>query len=132
MCKRWYHLSNDGGLWRHHSKLLGEREGVGDLASAVETVTTAHGVSDVPINVSGGIQRNGQVDWKRAYWELNKVMSRIKTMVMMTAKAAEERERAEQLKFTPPPTSSVIRGNLSLQEMLQLCEFIHVLYMYIT
>lgn len=112
------------------SRFLGRREGVGDLASAVETAASSYIIPGVPSDASVGSQssresRGGggdaEVDWKRAYQGLSRVMHQIKELVVKAAKTAEQRE-LENARALFNPTSAVIRSKYSLREMLQICE----------
>ena len=113
------------------SRLLGRREGVGDLASAIETAASSSIIHGVPSDASVGSQgsrESGQggdaeVDWKRAYHGLSRVMHQIKDMVVKAAKAAEQK-KLEDARAMFNPTSAVIRSKYSLREMLQICEFL--------
>ena len=107
------------------SRLLGRQEGVGDLASAVETAASSYIIPGVPSDASVGSQGGGdaEVDWKRAYQGLSRVMYQIKDLVVKAARAAEQKElEDEQAMFNP--TSAVIRSKYSLREMLQIREFL--------
>ena len=110
------------------SRLLGRQEGMGDLASAVETAASSYIIPGVPSDASVGSQgsresRGGdaEVDWKRAYQGLSRVMHQIKDLVVKAARAAEQKElEDERAMFNP--TSAVIRSKYSLREMLQIRE----------
>ena len=110
------------------SRLLGRREGVGDLASAVETAASSYIIPGVPSDASVGSQSSrdsrldAEVDWKRAYQGLSRVMHQIKDLVVKAAKAAEQKE-LEDARALFNPTSAVIRSKFSLREMLQIREY---------
>ena len=113
------------------SRLLGRREGVGDLALAVETAASSYIIPGVPSDASVGSQssresRGGdaEVDWKRAYQGLSRVMHQIKDLVVKAAKAAEQKE-LENARAMFNPTSAAIRSKYSLREMLQICEYVY-------
>jgi hypothetical protein len=115
------------------SRLLGKREGVGDLASAIETAANSYIIPGVPSDASVGSQGSresglgdAEVDWKRAYHGLSRVMHQIKDMVVKAARAAEEKE-LEDARVTFNPSSAVIRSKYSLREMLQIREFLLIL-----
>ena len=109
------------------SRLLGRREGVGDLALAVETAASSYIIPGVPSDASVGSQisresrGDAEVDWKRAYQGLSRVMHQIKDLVVKAAKAAEQKE-LEDARAMFNPASAVIRSKYSLREMLQICE----------
>ena len=107
------------------SRLLGRREGVGDLASAVETAASSYIIPGIPSDASVGSQssrESTEVDWKRAYQGLSRVMHQIKDLVVKAAKAAEQKE-LEDARAMFNPTSAVIRTKYSLREMLQICKY---------
>ena len=93
MCKKWHQLSSTADLWKAHCQLLGWREGVGDLASAVEVAASSSSVlatvsSGTLSGVRGELSKDALqgsesfVDWKRAYRDLSQVMVKIKAMVI--------------------------------------------------
>ena len=95
MCKKWHQLSSTADLWKAHCQLLGWREGVGDLASAVEVAASSSSVlatvsSGTLSGVRGELSKDALqesesfVDWKRAYRDLSQVMVKIKAMVIKT------------------------------------------------
>ena len=110
------------------SRMLGKREGVGDLASAVETAASSYLIPGVQSDSSvvsqhskDSLPSNAEVDWKRAYQGLSRVMHQIKDLVVKAAKAAEQKE-LDDARAMFSPTSAVIRSKYSLREMLQICE----------
>lgn len=114
------------------SRLLGKREGVGDLASAVETAASSYLIPGVPSHASVGSQssresKDADVDWKRAYQGLSRVMHQIKDLVVKAAKAAEQKEQDDSARAMLNPSSAAIRSKLSLREMLQICELFHTI-----
>lgn len=131
------------------SRLLGQREGVGDLATAVESAGSSYLIQGVPSDASFESQTTTyscgresnelaahEVDWKRAYRGLSKVMHQIKDLVVKSAKAAEQKE-LEDARALFNPTSAAIRSKYSLREMLHICKlvkciaciYIYTLYM---
>lgn len=78
VCQRWYQLCSSADLWRAHCRELGRWEGVGgDLVEAVED---GH---------RGGTEGEGGgavVDWKRAFRDLSRLMTRIKKLVVRAGK----------------------------------------------
>ena len=129
VCRRWKRLSEAPSLWKEMSRILGKREGLGDLASAVETAGSSYYIPGVPSNSSVASQSSREsgdfteVDWKRAYQGLNRVMHQIKDLVVKAAKAAERKE-LEDARAAYNPTSAVIRSKYSLREMLQICKYL--------
>ena len=77
VCRQWYYLVSSGGLWRDHCAALGRREGIGDIAGAIEAVQNIG--SDSMPNVV-------MVDWMQAYKEFDWLMSKIKAMVIKAGK----------------------------------------------
>ena len=80
VCRRWLQLCSLPELWRAHCTELGRREGVGDLANAVETTSLASGGGGDEEKV--GKEGEVVIDWKRAYRNLSRVTARIKTLVV--------------------------------------------------
>jgi len=80
VCCRWLQLCSLPELWRAHCSELGEKEGVGDLANAVEATSLASGGGRDGEKV--GKEREVVIDWKRAYRDLSRVTARIKTLVV--------------------------------------------------
>ena len=119
-------------LWREMSRMLGRREGVGDLATAVESAGSSYLIPGVASDASFESQSSresreaaAEVDWKRAYQGLSRVMHQIKDLVVKAAKAAEQRQ-LEDARACFKPTSANIRSQYSLREMLHICECILV------
>ena len=117
-------------IWREMSRMLGEREGLGDLASAVETAASSYIIPGIRSDSIVGSQRGKEslpedqdVDWKRAYHSLSKVLHQIKDLAVKAAKAAEQKE-LQDARAMFKPTSAAIRSKYSLREMLQICECI--------
>ena len=108
--------------------MLGEREGLGDLASAVETAASSYIIPGVRSDSIVGSQhgqeslpKDQEVDWKRAYHGLSRVMHQIKDLAVKAAKAAEQKE-LQDARAMFNPTSAAIRSKYSLREMLHICE----------
>ena len=80
VCRRWLQLCSLPELWRAHCSELGEKEGVGDLANAVEATSLASGGGRDGEKV--GKEGEVVIDWKRAYRNLSRVTARIKTLVV--------------------------------------------------
>ena len=74
MCHRWYNLTSKQELWRGQVAALGYRENIGNLVRSIEAVRNY---------IDGSTPRPRVViDWKRAYRDLLKLMSRIKAIVI--------------------------------------------------
>ena len=106
--------------------MLGKREGLGDLASAVETAASTYIIPGVQSDSIVGCQyskesppKDSAVDWKRAYHGLSRVMHQIKDLVVKATKAAEQKE-IQDARAMFNPTSAAIRSKYSLREMLQI------------
>ena len=114
--------------------MLGRHEGLGDLALAVETAGSSYLISSAPSDSSvasqtsresGGLDST-EVDWKRAYQGLSRVMHQIKDLVVKAAKAAEQKE-LDDARAAFNPTSAVIRSKYSLREMLHICKYLDLI-----
>ena len=79
VCRRWYNLTSKQELWRGQVAALGYREGLGNLVRAITSVKyyTEEESSPRPQVV---------IDWKQAYRDLLKLMSRLKAMVINKGK----------------------------------------------
>lgn len=86
VCHRWYGLTYNSKLWRNLCLHVTRREGLGDVVHAIEAVqkmsisrpnnkgTKAESNADEPSGVV--------VDWKQAYRDLMKLMSKLKSMIL--------------------------------------------------
>lgn len=118
-------MANMPYLWKEHTHRLGENEGVGDVIEVLESVAKYSLLLEEERKKDSegeGRQEKGDVlvDWKKAYRELKKVVSRMKKLVIKRAVTIREEI------FLKRVESAAYKGNIqpkfNLQEMLLICE----------
>ncbi|XP_019864265.1 PREDICTED: uncharacterized protein LOC100633923 [Amphimedon queenslandica] len=116
VCHRWYNLTSKQELWRGQVAALGYRENIGNLVRSIEAVRNY---------IDGSTPRPRVViDWKRAYRDLLKLMSRIKTIVINKTMAVleQEKEKKEEM-ILRSLTPAQLRATMTLREMLEIARF---------
>ena len=88
---------------------------MGNVTDMIESVVShyRHSLSSV------GQEGKALVDWKRAFRDLQGVVMRMKEIIIKKADATKEDEIVNR--FTSG-SKSAVRNNLTLQEMLAICE----------
>lgn len=86
MCRQWYYLSLNPTLWRSLCNTIGKREHLGDIVSAIEEVhkISYRSTSTIALDITQapGAVLPVVVDWKQAYRDLTRLMSKIKSLAM--------------------------------------------------
>ena len=107
--------ANAAFLWKRHAYILGENEGVGNIAKVMETVVHHYRHS---LDYGRGAEQP-LVDWKRAYRDLLKLVIQMKKLVFKNVDEEGKRTLDERLKLAAKDHAAA-SINLSLMEMLEM------------
>ena len=104
-----------------HTLQLGVNEGVGDITEMFGT-GSKHSKHLHGEDTERGRRVDFLVDWKKSYRELRKALSGVKRQVIKRAVSSKEEQLLKRLESVTSKANT--SSTFTLQEMLQICEFI--------